>query len=136
MYFNPQLEFTFHERQEQEYYVHGARCLGLAAAHPGISFQLTEAGCRVVLKTAYWILLYIIGAEQAQVVERVKFTASEAAIYQAATYGEIYGLPGLFQRPAFHKYKKISKRVTPVSKEEGPCFFYLESTSSIVELSL
>jgi len=74
---NTGVMFTFHERQEQEYYLHRARGLGLAdhpPAHLRNSFQLTEpdvGGCRVVLKTVYWILLYIIDTEQARVVGRL-----------------------------------------------------------------
>jgi len=34
LYFNPEPEFTFHDRQEQEYSLHRARGLGLAGHLP------------------------------------------------------------------------------------------------------
>jgi len=59
LYFNPELEFTFHERQEQEYYFQRARARGLGLAghpppHPGKN-KFSVGGCPVVLKIAYII---------------------------------------------------------------------------------
>jgi len=51
-YFNPEPEFTLHERQEQEYSLHRARNLSLAGHPPAHPVQLTEGCVGGCLKTA------------------------------------------------------------------------------------